>query len=60
MCPAAFQSSPPGGEMVPSGDDLSACARPVLGTYDDHDFGVNNLNRRLPQKHLFKQVSCRR
>lgn len=24
---------------VPPGDDLEACPRPVLGVYDDHDYG---------------------
>lgn len=45
-----------GGAMVPPGDDLAVCPRPVLGVYDDHDYGVNNFNRRLPAKHLFKQA----
>ncbi|EFN59092.1 hypothetical protein CHLNCDRAFT_137864 [Chlorella variabilis] len=29
-----------GGAMVPPGDDLAVCPRPVLGVYDDHDYGV--------------------
>lgn len=52
MCPG-FDGE---GATVPPGDDLEACPRPILGTYDDHDYGVNNLNRRLPSKHLFKQA----
>ena len=101
MCPH-WESSNAGGGPVPPGDDLAACPRPVLGTYDDHDYvgaegclgwracasaqvacsrleeailatrrcahhlpnllnrllsqGVNNFNRRLPNKHLYKQV----
>ncbi|KAI7841581.1 hypothetical protein COHA_004751 [Chlorella ohadii] len=55
MCPR-WESAAVGGGPVPPGDDLSACPRPVLGTYDDHDYGINNFNRRLPNKQLFKQV----
>lgn len=41
MCPR-WESAAVGGGPVPPGDDLSACPRPVLGTYDDHDY-VNGL-----------------
>lgn len=41
---------------VPAGDDLEVCPRPVLGVYDDHDYGINNFNRRLPSKHSMKQI----
>lgn len=44
------------GATAPPGDNIELCPRAVLGTYDDHDYGVNNLNRRLPSKHLYKQV----
>lgn len=37
MCPR-WESAAVGGGPVPPGDDLSACPRPVLGTYDDHDY----------------------
>ena len=44
---------------VPTGDDVSQCPRcTVLGTYDDHDSGANNDNRRLPGKHAVKQASA--
>jgi alkaline phosphatase D len=45
-----------GAALVPAGDDLAVCPRPILGVYDDHDYGANNLNHRLPSKHLLKQV----
>jgi alkaline phosphatase D len=32
------------------------CARPILGVYDDHDFGWNNGNRRLPHKDVYKNM----
>ena len=37
MCPH-WESLNMGGGPVPPGDDLAACPRPVLGTYDDHDY----------------------
>ncbi len=41
----------PGSTTLPqvpaAGSDPSACPRPVLGTYDDHDSGWNNGNDRL-------------
>ncbi|PSC67028.1 Clavaminate synthase isoform B, partial [Micractinium conductrix] len=48
---------PPGAAVtVPAGDDLSVCPRPILGTYDDHDYSISNFNRRLPNKHSMKQI----
>ena len=32
------------------------CDRPILGTYDDHDFGGNNGNSREPDKREFKNM----
>ena len=61
-CPGFDDASPGGGgggAWVPAGDDLTVCPRPILGTYDDHDYGANNMNRRLPNKHLLKQVGRR-
>jgi alkaline phosphatase D len=59
-CPGFDDASPAGAgggtALVPAGDDLAVCPRPILGVYDDHDFGANNLNHRLPNKHLLKQV----
>lgn len=55
-CPG-FDSAADGASLsVPAGDDLEACPRPVLGVYDDHDYGINNFNRRLPNKHAMKQI----
>ncbi|GMH91083.1 hypothetical protein TL16_g11955 [Triparma laevis f. inornata] len=28
----------------------------MIGTYDDHDFGWNNGNRRMPEKQMFKEM----
>lgn len=42
------------GPGVPDGSDPAICARPILGTYDDHDSGWNNGNERLPGKALVK------
>jgi hypothetical protein len=33
-----------------------AAARPVIGTWDDHDAGVNDGNSLFPHKHAFKQL----
>lgn len=35
---------------------LPHCKRPVLGTYDDHDFGWNNGNKRLPDKDQYRKL----
>jgi len=38
MCPDMDSKSfPPDGEH---------CKKPIIGTYDDHDFGLNDGNRR--------------
>jgi alkaline phosphatase D len=51
MCPGAARAESP-----PQGDDPSACPKPILGIYDDHDSFSNNYDRRGPLKHLMKQV----
>lgn len=28
----------------------------MIGVYDDHDFGWNNGNRRMPEKQMFKEM----
>lgn len=52
MCPGALAE----GYFPPPGSDRSVCPRPILGTYDDHDFGWNNGNRREPDKKRFKDM----
>jgi len=52
MCPNHTARS----AVVPTGADPSQCRYPILGTYDDHDSGWNNGNRRMPQKHAFKNL----
>jgi hypothetical protein len=52
MCPGYLAA----GRFPPDGSDSHVCPRPVLGTYDDHDFTWNNGNGRLPHKQLAKQV----
>lgn len=52
MCPGHRLA----GKFPPDGVDAAVCERPILGTYDDHDFGWNNGNKRLPNKGLMKQV----
>ncbi|CAM9750791.1 unnamed protein product, partial [Phaeothamnion confervicola] len=52
MCPNAR----PAGLFPPPGADPLLCPRPILGTYDDHDYGWDNGDRRLPQKWLFKAM----
>jgi alkaline phosphatase D len=42
MCP---------GSSLPAGE---SCESPILGVYDDHDFGANNGNARLPEKDEYK------
>jgi alkaline phosphatase D len=43
----------PPEERFPAGE---ACERPIIGAYDDHDFGTNNGNAREPDKHIFKNM----
>eukprot|EP00955_Chlamydomonas_euryale_P045434 353152-Chlamydomonas_euryale.AAC.1 len=43
MCPGSAARP----HWPPAGSDPAACPRPVLGTYDDHDFGWNNGNGRM-------------
>ena len=38
MCPGVQM----GSILAPDG---ATCKRPIIGTYDDHDFGFNNGNR---------------
>ena len=52
MCPGYLAT----GHFPPDGSDSRVCPRPVLGTYDDHDYTWNNGNGRLPHKQLAKQV----
>ncbi|KAG2450456.1 hypothetical protein HYH02_004958 [Chlamydomonas schloesseri] len=40
----------------PTGTDPSVCPRPIFGVYDDHDWGWNNGNRRLPGKAAYKRM----
>jgi alkaline phosphatase D len=42
MCPGTALA----GQVPPPGTDPSACPKPIMGVYDDHDFGWNNGNRR--------------
>eukprot|EP00210_Caulerpa_lentillifera_P006464 g6176.t1 len=49
MCPNMNKSV----QYPPIGD---LCERPILGTYDDHDFGWNNGNRYLPNKYGYKNL----
>ncbi|GIL44626.1 hypothetical protein Vafri_2150 [Volvox africanus] len=44
------------GRFPPTGTDPTICPRPIFGVYDDHDFGWNNGNRRLPNKAEFKRM----
>jgi len=46
--------STPAPSFPPDGSDPTACPRPVLGVYDDHDSGWNNGDGRNPQKHAIK------
>lgn len=42
MCPGREA----GDQFPPTGSDPGACPRPILGVYDDHDWGWNNGNGR--------------
>jgi len=52
MCPGHRAK----GLHPPTGSDPSVCSRQILGTYDDHDYGWEHGNRRLPQKDKMKQL----
>eukprot|EP00803_Ostreobium_quekettii_P006415 evm.model.scf_1038.4 EVM.evm.TU.scf_1038.4 scf_1038:28489-36391(-) len=52
MCPSFLQA----GVFPPTGTDPQVCPKPIIGTYDDHDYGWNNGNRRLPNKFDMKQI----
>lgn len=52
MCPG-WQDS---GHIPPAGTDQIICPRPIVGIYDDHDFGWNNGNRRNPVKAEMKNI----
>lgn len=52
MCPAAMSE----GLFPPPGYDPRYCERQIYGIYDDHDYGVNNMNRRLPDKGFYKEM----
>jgi len=52
MCPKARGM----GIFPPLGIDPTVCDRPIMGTYDDHDFGWNDGNKRLPDKAAFKEM----
>ena len=51
MCPMARTL----GLFPPPGTNNKVC-KPLIGMYDDHDFGWNNGNRRLPHKDTFKNM----
>lgn len=51
MCPGHRAK----GLHPPTGSDPSVCTRQIFGTYDDHDYGWEHGNRRLPQKDIIKQ-----
>ncbi|GBG77632.1 hypothetical protein CBR_g24078 [Chara braunii] len=53
-----FMCSQPGTEVGPPPPmyDLSSCARPILGTWDDHDYNWQDGDRRLPTKEQQKEL----
>jgi len=52
LCPGHTAAN----QFPPAGRDPSVCPRPILGTYDDHDYGWNNGDRRLPNRDAMKNV----
>lgn len=52
MCPQARRT----GIFPPIGQDPNICPKQIFGVYDDHDFGVNNMNHRLPHKEMYKNM----
>jgi alkaline phosphatase D len=52
MCPIAMEA----GIFPPPGQDPSMCSKPIYGIYDDHDFGSNDMNHRLPHKAQYKEM----
>eukprot|EP00249_Psilotum_nudum_P012012 c23529_g1_i1 orf=105-1763(+) len=52
MCPGHRSK----GLHPPIGPDRSVCPRQIFGTYDDHDYGWEMGNKRLPQKDELKNI----
>ena len=52
ICPNARAQ----GIFPPPGNDPELCKGPIFGTYDDHDFGWNNGNKRLPDAANYKEM----
>ena len=53
MCPDFMAR----GHFPPDGSSTEICARPIIGVYDDHDFGWNNGNgKQLPNRAAIKQA----
>ena len=44
------------GIFPPPGNDPELCKGPIFGVYDDHDFGWNNGNKRLPDADSYKEL----
>ncbi|CAG9466642.1 unnamed protein product [Pedinophyceae sp. YPF-701] len=53
MCPGHETRST---HFPPLGREPELCARLLTGTWDDHDYGANNMDRRLPHKYDFQQL----
>ncbi|CAM9699898.1 unnamed protein product [Chrysoparadoxa australica] len=52
MCPGTKAT----GLLPPPGGDPDLCPKPVIGTYDDHDYGWDNGDGRFPRKWEFKNM----
>lgn len=54
MCPDHARK----GVFPPYGTDPAYCPRPILGIYDDHDFGWNNGDKRFVQLFFVRLCHC--
>lgn len=52
MCPGHTAT----GDFPPPGRNQRVCPRVLSGTWDDHDYGWNNGDRRLPHRDVFQKM----
>jgi alkaline phosphatase D len=56
MCPSSGASPSPSSQPAHFPPPPAACKRPILGIWDDHDYGANNGDARNPAKAQIKEL----